>query len=147
MERASAKKTNEHRSGQVLSFPWGMPGLEDKEYILSILAPDSPFYYLQSVRRPGVGLLLVNPFAAFKDYEFDLDKESQALLKIEDHGQVAVFCIVNTSRGIDAATVNLMAPIVINIQQLLGKQVVLNDKRYSIRTPLPLKKAADREER
>ncbi|MCL6478377.1 MAG: flagellar assembly protein FliW [Peptococcaceae bacterium] len=143
----TAESADERQPGLKISFPWGMPGLEYKEYILYPLAPDSPFYFLQSTEQPEVGLLLVDPFAAFEDYEFDLDEEATGQLKIEGGEQAAVFCTVNTSRGIGSPTVNLMAPIVINTEQMLGKQVVLNDKRYSLRAPLALKKAAEKEER
>ncbi len=129
-------ENNGRQTGVVISFPWGMPGLDYNEYILSSLATDSPFYFLQSTACPEVGLLLINPFSVYEDYEFDLDEESARQLEIGDQNHVAVFCTVNTSLGADSATVNLLAPIVINSDCLLGKQVVLNDKRYSLRTPL-----------
>ena len=123
----------------IISFPWGLPGLEDhREFILNPLEKDSPFYYMRSNSRPEIGLLLVNPFVIFKDYEFDLDNEAAGQLHIADQKQVAVLCTVNTSRGVGAATVNLLAPLVINTERLRAKQVVLHDRRYSYRTPLPL---------
>ncbi|MFZ5632104.1 MAG: flagellar assembly protein FliW [Bacillota bacterium] len=128
-----------------ISFPWGMPGLEYKEYTLIQLSGESPFYFLKSVARPEVGLLLVNPFLAYKEYEFDLSDEAAGQLQITEESQVAVFCTVNTSRGIDSATVNLLAPIVINTEKLLGKQIVLNDKNYSLRAPLVISRAAEGE--
>ncbi len=120
-----------------LLFPWGMPGLEEhKKFNLSLLEAGSPFYYLRSVGVPEVGLLVINPFEIFKDYEFDLDQESASQLEITGERQAAVLCTVNTSRGIKKATVNLLAPVVINKERLIAKQVVLNDNRYSLRTPL-----------
>lgn len=144
----SAEKTerDDLREGIILAFPWGMPGLEYFEYILTSLGSDKPFYFLQSTVQPEVGMLLVNPFDLFKDYEFDLSEEAVGLLKIRDGKKSAVLCVVNTSRGIESATVNLQAPVVINTDNLLAKQVVLNDKRYSLRTPLGLKRAAEKEE-
>ena len=133
-------------SGLIISFPWGMPGLEYSEYILSPLAQDSPFYFLQSVAQPEVGLLLMNPFTAFEDYEFDLNEDVAGQLKINDEKQVAVLCTVNTSRGIESVSINLLAPIVINTEHLLGRQVVLNDPKYSLRAPLILKKSAEKGE-
>ncbi|MFZ5644524.1 MAG: flagellar assembly protein FliW [Bacillota bacterium] len=123
---------------QKVLFPWGMPGLEYEEYILTSAGPESPFYFLESTKQPEVGLLLINPFVAFNDYEFDIGEEVARQLKICDEKQVAVFCTVNTSRGIESATVNLLAPIVINTEGLIGKQIVLNDKKFSMRTPLAI---------
>lgn len=122
---------------QKILFPWGLPGLEDyQEFNLDLLEEDSPFCFLQAVRQQEVGLLVVNPYVFFEHYDFALSEEAAGQLKIEDEKQVAVLCTVNTSRGAGAATVNLLAPIIINTEQLVGKQVVLNDPKYSLRTPL-----------
>lgn len=126
---------------QKISFPWGIPGLNYEEYLLCLPAENSPFFILQSEKDPEVGLILVDPFEAFSDYEFELNDDVADQLEIEDQSQLAVLCTVNTSRGLDNATVNLLAPIVINTSGLKGKQVVLNEKKYSLRTPLAIKRA------
>lgn len=132
----------ENKSGElrgiVVSFPWGMPGLEYERYLLAILKDDSPFYFLQSIDEPKVGLLLINPFVIRPDYEFDLDEEMTDLLKISNENQVVVFCTVNTSNGLATATVNLLAPIIINNDQCIAKQKILVDHRYSLKEPLIL---------
>jgi flagellar assembly factor FliW len=120
-----------------VSFPWGLPGLEDyQKFTLNPLGHDSPFCYLQAVRQQEIGLLLINPYIFCDNYEFDLSEEIAGQLQIVDVRQVVVLCTVNMSRGVEEATVNLLAPIIINSEQLLAKQVVLNDKKYSLRTPL-----------
>lgn len=126
----------ESETGLTLAFPWGLPGLEYREFTLTSPGGDSPFYYLQSTEEPDVGLLLVYPFLFFQDYEFDLPEEVINLLKISEKQQVAVLCAINTSKGFEKATVNLLAPIVINIEQMVAKQVVLYNSKYSLRTPL-----------
>lgn len=128
---------NNRQSEQKISFPWGLPGLEDyQEFTLNSLEKDSPFCFLQAVRQREIGLLVVNPYVYFNNYDFELSEEIAGQLKINDEKQVAVLCTVNTSRGAGSATVNLLAPIIINTEQLLAKQVVLNDRKYSFRTPL-----------
>jgi flagellar assembly factor FliW len=128
-------KKNNRQSDNIL-FPWGLPGLEEyHEFTLHPLGQGSPFAFLQAAGQPKVGLLLVNPYVFFKHYEFELSEEIAGQLKIDDVKQVAVLCTVNTSRGIDGATVNLLAPIIINMEKMLAKQVVLNDQKYSLRTP------------
>lgn len=144
---AEANEKNKQQADLTLTFPWGMPGLDYNEFTLSLLASDSPFYFLHSTKQPEVGLLLLNPFFIFKDYEFELTEKVTVQLKIADQKQVAVLCTVNTSRGIESATVNLLAPILINTEHLLAKQVVLHDQRYSLRTPLVLNPGAEKGER
>jgi len=142
----SAEKIESRQPGLNLSFPWGMPGLDFKQYNLISLAADSPFFFLQSADDPEVGLLLINPFVVFPDYDFDLSEEAVGQLEITEDKNIAVLCTVNTSHGMESATVNLLAPVVINTEKMVAKQVVLNDKRFSLRTPLKLKRAAEKEE-
>jgi flagellar assembly factor FliW len=144
MDVVSIKSSQE--GSLILAFPWGMPGLEDyRQFNLAELEGDSPFYYLSCVDQPEIGLLLVNPFILYKDYEFDLAEEAAAQLEIADREQIAVLCTVNTSRGLNSATVNLLAPIVVNTKQFLAKQVILSDRRYSLRAPLKINQGADKE--
>ncbi|HBV96579.1 MAG: hypothetical protein JL50_16640 [Peptococcaceae bacterium BICA1-7] len=137
----NAQPKTEENAGEELkkiSFPWGIPGLEHNEYFLVAANEESPFFFLESVKQTGMGLIVINPFEAFSGYEFDLEDEIVSQLKIKDESQVAVFCTVNISRGFENATANLLAPIVINTKDLLGKQVVLNEKKYSVRMPLAI---------
>ncbi len=127
------------RSQNVFTFPAGLPGLpaELTKFELVALAQDSPFFYLQSLQDDNVGFVLVNPFALFPDYEFDLPEEEAANLDLKKPKEAAVFCIVNAGKGLKKATVNLLAPLVVNSAAGTARQVVLNDRRYNIRHPLP----------
>lgn len=129
----------------VITFPAGLPGLpkELTTFELVALAEDSPFFFLQAKQDEAVGLVILNPFAVFPDYEFELPEEDARALKIGAPEQVAVFCIVNASRGIKEATVNLLGPVVVNADTGAARQVVLSDGRYSIRHPLTPPKPAE----
>lgn len=122
-----------------LTFPSGLPGLPKEYQQFALLQPDpkSPFYLLQAVIDEQVCFILINPFLLFTHYEFDLPIEDKTKLQITTPEQVAIFAIVNASGGLKQATVNLLAPIVVNTQTKLARQVILNDKRYDIRQPLP----------
>ncbi|WP_051618082.1 flagellar assembly protein FliW [Desulfofundulus thermocisternus] len=122
----------------VITFPAGLPGLpaELTEFELVAAAEDSPFFFLQSLQDENTGFILVNPFAFFPNYEFDLPEEDARALGIKAPEEAAVFCIVNASRGLARATVNLLAPVVVNAATGTARQVVLVDERYSIRHPL-----------
>ncbi|WP_207666908.1 flagellar assembly protein FliW [Desulfofundulus salinus] len=127
-----------YERGKTLTFPAGLPGLpaDLTEFELVAAAEDSPFFFLQSLQDENTGFILVNPFAFFPDYEFDLPEEDARALGIKAPEEVAVFCIVNASRGLARATVNLLAPVVVNAATGTARQVVLVDERYSIRHPL-----------
>jgi len=127
------------RKQNLVNFPAGLPGLPKNLTRFEIIAPaqDTPFFFLQSRQDDHVGFILVNPFVLFPDYEFELPEEDARALAIERPEKAAVFCIVNAARGLQDATVNLLAPVVLNVASGSAAQVVLNDERYSIRHPLP----------
>ncbi|SHJ52949.1 flagellar assembly protein FliW [Desulfofundulus thermosubterraneus] len=124
--------------GKTITFPAGLPGLpaEMTAFELVAVAEESPFFFLQSLQDENIGFILVNPFAFFPNYEFDLREEDARALGIKVPEEAAVFCIVNASRGLAHATVNLLAPVVVNAATGTARQVVLVDERYSIRHPL-----------
>ena len=129
---------------KLITFPAGLPGLpaELNRFALIPLAENSPFFFFQSLQNENVGFILINPFSFFSDYEFDLSDEEAEALAIATPEQAAVFCIVNASQGIKNATVNLLAPVVVNVATGAARQVVLVDSRYGLRHPLPQPKAA-----
>ncbi|AQS59834.1 flagellar assembly protein FliW [Desulforamulus ferrireducens] len=117
-------------------FPQGLPGFENlSEFSISPL-PETPFYYLESLEDENICFLLVNPFDFSRSYEFEIPAPVEELLQIKELNEVTVFTIVNTSQGLEKATVNLQAPIIINVTNGRGMQVVLNDPSYKIREPL-----------
>lgn len=123
----------------ILTFPAGLPGLPTEYSEFTLTQPDqtSAFYLLQSVTDADLCFILINPFLFFNDYEFNLPPEEKAKLKITAPEQVAVFAIVNASDGLKTATVNLLAPVVVNTKTQQARQIILNDPRYTIRQPLP----------
>lgn len=136
------------RKQNIYTFPAGLPGLpgELTRFELVALAEDSPFFILQSLQDDNIRFILANPFALFPDYEFDLPDEETEILGFNAPEQAAVFCIVNASQGLKTATVNLLAPVVFNTATGTAHQVILNDKRYTIRHPLPQPKSSAAEE-
>ncbi|MEG6616517.1 flagellar assembly protein FliW [Peptococcaceae bacterium 1198_IL3148] len=124
----------------LLTFKSGLPGLPEEynQFNLKTVQENSPFYILQSVQDEEISFILINPFPFYPDYEFDLPEEDKTKLSIKEPKDVAIFSIVNASKGFKKATVNLLAPVVVNITTGSARQVILNDKRYNIRHPLPL---------
>jgi flagellar assembly factor FliW len=62
---------------------------------------------------------------------------------VEDRSQIAVFSIV-TLRENNQATVNLKAPIVVNLSNRMARQIILQNDTYSIRQSLFDQQAVDR---
>ncbi|YCI23180.1 flagellar assembly protein FliW [Paenibacillus sp. Z3-2] len=92
---------------------------------------DTPFNYLQSVREPALAFLLASPFMFVPDYSFELSEADKEELEIQD--QVSVYSIVTIQAEANKSTMNLLAPVVLNPEKRVGKQVVLHQSSYETR--------------
>lgn len=127
-----------------LFFEDGIPGFSHLQFFQLMQEEESPFFLIQSTEEKDIGFWVVNPFSFFHDYRFTLSDVSKEALHLNEESPVAVFSIV-TIRGNNQATVNLKAPIVINLANRMGRQVILQEDTYSIRQPLFAQQAADQE--
>lgn len=119
---------------KIIDFQEGIPGFEEEKQFVIILNEDkeNPFHYLQSVNNPELSFVIINPFEIFSDYDISLPETAKDKLKITKPEQIAIYTIiVVAAEDIEKMTTNLSGPIFINIEEKLGKQVILDDKRYS----------------
>lgn len=119
-----------------LSFPDGVPGFPQLARF-QLLQEESgqPFYSLKSIEDEQVGFWMVDPFPFFPKYEFTLVDAVKKQLHIEEGTPLSVRAVI-TVRNEGEVTVNLKAPIIINEEKAIAKQVILNDENYGIREPL-----------
>jgi len=129
----------------VLTFPSGLPGLEDcREWALLADATNDALGWLQSTTRGDVALAVVSPRRFVPDYQVRIPRSELTPLAIADIRQAQVVLVV--SRSGTALTLNLKAPIVINLEARTGRQVVASgdlSMHYELAIPQPtLKKSA-----
>ncbi|NUU52941.1 flagellar assembly protein FliW [Paenibacillus taichungensis] len=115
----------------VYQFPKGLPGFEEETEFALIPWEDTPFSYLQSVREKDLSFLLVSPFTFVPNYSFELSEVDKEELEIVE--QVSVYSMVTIHSQTNKSTMNLLAPVVLNPEQRLGKQVVLHQSLYETR--------------
>lgn len=116
---------------KIIHFPEGIPAFEEEKEFVIILNHDSPFSYLQSVKDKDLSFIIINPFEIFNDYDIIIPETARNRLKIEKQEDVMIYTIVVIPENIENTTTNLLGPIVINTREMLGKQVILDDERYS----------------
>lgn len=118
---------------RIIYFQEGIPGFEEEKEFIIIFNEDedNPFNYLQSVKNPSLSFIIINPFEIFKDYDIVIPQIAIDKLKIEKPEDVMVYSIVVIPEDISKMTANLLGPIIINHKERLGKQVILDDSRYS----------------
>ncbi|NLT94714.1 MAG: flagellar assembly protein FliW [Clostridia bacterium] len=120
---------------KIIYFPTGIIAFEDKKrfFIIESGQDDLPFCWLQSVDDGNLAFVLINPFVFRPDYEFEIPDVVVKELEIEKEEDVAVFSIVVVPEDIKKISANLLAPVIINIKNLKGKQIILNGNKYTTR--------------
>lgn len=122
-------------NNDIIHFEEGIPGLEEYKNYVILNIEDANIKCLQSIDEKEICLLLINPWDYFKDYEIELSSKDISFLEINSYEDVLVYNVI-TIRD-DKITVNLLAPIVINVKNNKARQVILNEKKYSIRQEIP----------
>jgi flagellar assembly factor FliW len=112
----------------MLGFP------EDLEFELLVNGEELPFMWIRSKRNHQLGFVVIEPSEILCNYEIEVADDDAETLGIEKAGDALILNIVTIREGgdIESATVNLVAPIILNRNTLLGKQVIVsNHMRFS----------------
>ncbi len=107
----------------VIRFPAGLLGLEGcRDWALLGDARNDALAWLQSVDRAEVALAVVSPRRFVADYQLRVTQRELAPLLLDEVKSAQVLVIASGTEG--SINLNLKAPLVINIQRRLGRQVV-----------------------
>jgi len=122
---------------KVLTFKEGLPGFPQiHRFAVLEIEELKPFQYLQALDDPPVSLFIINPFMVDPSYEFRLTDADMEDVCSANSAELAVFAVVTIPEDPNSATLNLMAPIVINDKGRCGKQILLHDSKYAVKHPL-----------
>jgi len=108
-----------------------------KQFVLIDYDTDSPFKWLQSVEDMNVSFPVTIPALFGINYTFTVPEYLIKLIELDSIQDVLTLNIVNIPKGKpEDSTVNLLAPIVINISNKSAIQMVLQDGDYPVRQKL-----------
>jgi flagellar assembly factor FliW len=106
-----------------LCFPNGLPGFEDcRDWVLIVESPDRAVGWLQSATWPDLAVPVTSPRRFVADYEVRLDPVELSPLGLDCASEAQILVMVAVHG--DAYTLNLKAPLAINMRRRLGRQVL-----------------------
>lgn len=122
---------------EIINFKQGIPGFEQLQQFV-IIRPnlELPFSFLQSVDDGEVAFIVVSPFVFYPEYEFEISEETKQELAIKEETDVLVWNIVSIRESLEDATINLLAPIILNNRDSVGKQIILQGTNYAVKHKL-----------
>ena len=111
----------------------GMPSL--KKFIL-VECPTYPLMlWLQSCEDEDIAFPVVEPYFFKSNYQVKMTAADKLCLQLAETDRVKHFSILTIPEEAEDMTINLKAPIVVNLSKASGAQVVLQDKELEVRHP------------
>lgn len=127
----------QYEENNIITFNKGIPGFNKlKKFILLDLQEYEPFKLLQSLEDDEISLIVTSPYEFFYEYEIKLSDETIKNLKIDSPEQVMILTTVTLNSDVKKITTNLQGPIVINTSNNFGEQIILDDSKYKVKSPL-----------
>ena len=124
----------EIKDDDIITFPDGILGFPNHHrYCLIDSGDDTLILWLQSVDDSNVAFPVLEPKVFKNDYIVKLSQQELMQLKLENINKSAVFSILTIPKDVALMTANLKAPIVINLNDQIGKQVILQENEYSLK--------------
>ena len=108
-----------------------------KKYTIIDYKPDSPFKWLQSMEDMDLTFPITLCSFFGIDYQFDIPDEEAQNLGIESADDIFVCNIANIpSSNPQGATINMLAPIIINTVNKKAMQIILKNTEFEVRHKL-----------
>ena len=128
----------------ILHFPIGILGLENcRDWVLLADAQNDALGWLQCTSKPDVALAVVSPRRFVAGYQVRVPRSELTPLALVDVKSAKVLVIVGKNDR--SITLNLKAPLVINLDGRVGRQVVTSGDQplqYELQFEQPMKKIA-----
>lgn len=118
-----------YSEADIISFPDGLYGFEDQKsfILLNIAEVDFPFQWLQSLTDASLSFIVTTPFAFCEAYDFEIPESVVGTLGLEKIEDLAIHTLVVLKEELKESSINLKAPIIINLQNNQGRQIILNE--------------------
>lgn len=127
----------QYEENSIIIFAKGIPGFGDlKKFILINLEEYEPFKLLQSLEDDEISLIVTSPYEFFEEYEIKLSDETTKNLEINNPEEVMVLTTITLNSDVKKITTNLQGPIIINTSNNYGEQIILDNSKYRVKSPL-----------
>jgi len=127
--------TVEIAEDRIITFPKGLLGFgQFTKFCLLQPMDDACFYWLQSSEDLTLAFVVTDPAQFFPEYSVPVRAEQMEELKLKTLEDSQVFVIVDKVGRM--LTGNLQGPLVVNINERVGEQFVLAEKKWTTRHEL-----------
>ena len=107
------------------------------KYVLIEHKENSAFKWLQSIEDPALAFPVTSPAFFNIDYQFEIPTEMAEQIELTSADSLISLNIVTIpAANPQKATINLLAPIIINAANKQGMQIILSNSNYPVKYSL-----------
>jgi flagellar assembly factor FliW len=124
----------EVKENDLIELPAGLIGFPElKRYVLLDHDKDSPFKWLQSLDDGAIAFVLINPLLFKPEYTVEVTEVEVSDLELSSEEDAVISVIITMPSNPQNMTANLKAPLIFNLKNRKGKQIILNNTAYTTR--------------
>ena len=136
--------TVEIEKSDVIQFSEGLIGLEHcQKWVLLADAQNASLGWLQCITHSEIALAVVSPRRFVPNYQVRVSRRELSPLELTEPKDAQVLAIVG--KNDDAITLNLKAPLLMNVSECVGRQVINNSDQplqHVLKSNAALRKSA-----
>ena len=115
----------------------GFPELQDFALIHDADKGDNAgIRWMQSIQEPAFAMPVMDPLIVLPTYNPSVDDEVLKPLGNIDFDELLVLTTVTVPKDITAMSVNLKAPLIINVTERKACQIILDSDEYKVKFPV-----------
>lgn len=116
-----------------IHFKDGLYGFEDiKDYILLQEESFGAIWSLQAANRPHPSFIVLDPSLAVQDYKLVLEDDDMKSLGNPAKSDICCMVVAVIKKDLSDSVVNLKSPIVVNVKNKTGRQVIMENSEYPV---------------
>lgn len=134
----------DYRDEDIIKFPKGIPGFEDKTNWVVTGEADEDIKWLQSLDEGTLALAVAHPRCIDPDYNVSVARHDLQAIGSDSLEKVGILAVLTIPADAPwEARANLRAPILVNSDDRLGRQVIALDEKYPVQAHIFEKSVRD----
>ncbi|MCR4728088.1 MAG: flagellar assembly protein FliW [Lachnospiraceae bacterium] len=127
-------------SGKIINFENGIIGFPDLKQFALIhdveQGNNAGIRWMQSLEEPAFAMPVMDPLIVAPDYNPMVDDEILKPIGNIDPDELLVLVTVTVPKDLKLMSINLRAPIVINVAERKAVQIILEGEEYKVKFPI-----------
>lgn len=127
------------QDADLIQITEGLLGFETlKRFFIVDPADETLVLWLQSADQADVAFPILEPKLFKHDYKVRLSANELRALKMDSitKKEALVYCVLTIPEDVTKLTANMKAPVVINADERVGRQVVLQENDYNVKASI-----------